>query len=171
GPDADRFVRELDWQRFAIRLAVRDDGLRAERATGAQHPQGDLAAVGDEDLAEHAQISGDAVANSMRMSSCPYSTASPASTRLAPTTPSAGATTSCGTPSMSTDPSRSPARTLVPARASGRGLKMPTAGELATIRPWSRTPPSRGSRASRPSRPSLLSRSPSRPSRPGPTGV
>ena len=33
-----------------------------------------------------------------------------------------------------TDPTRSPARTFVPDRASGRGLKIPTAGEVATAR-------------------------------------
>ena len=108
GADADRLVGELDRERFAVGLAVGDDGLDAEDAAGAQDPQGDLAAVGDEDLAEHAQRSagsggasrcgtGDARrlragrrrANSMTTSSWPYSTASPGSTRLAPTTPSA----------------------------------------------------------------------------------
>ena len=65
---------------------------------------------------------------------------------------------------MSTDPSRSPARTLVPARASGRGWKMPTAGEVATIRPSSRTACSRGRRAG----PAVA---PVTAVAPGPTGV
>ena len=41
----------------AVGLAVGDDGLDAERPAGAQDAQGDLAAVGDEDLAEHGQWS------------------------------------------------------------------------------------------------------------------
>ena len=52
-PDADRLVGKLDRQRFAVGFAVDDDRLDPERAAGAQDPQGDFAAVGDEDLAEH----------------------------------------------------------------------------------------------------------------------
>ena len=44
-------------RRVAIGLAVGDDRLDAERPAGAQDAQRDLAAVGDEDLAEHAQAS------------------------------------------------------------------------------------------------------------------
>ena len=55
--DADRLVGELDRERVAVGLAVGDDRLDAERPAGAQDPQRDLAAVGDEDLAEH-QASG-----------------------------------------------------------------------------------------------------------------
>ena len=51
--DADRLVGELDGQRFAVGLAVGDDRLDAELAAAAQDPQRDLAAIGDEDLAEH----------------------------------------------------------------------------------------------------------------------
>ena len=52
--DADGLVREQDGQRVAVGLAVGDDGLDAERPAGPQDAQRDLAAVGDEDLAEHA---------------------------------------------------------------------------------------------------------------------
>src|SRR4030095_15517452 len=51
--DADRLVSELDRQRIAIRLAVGDDGVDPERPAGAEDPQGDLAAVRDQDLPEH----------------------------------------------------------------------------------------------------------------------
>ena len=133
--DADRLVGELDRQRVAVRLAVGDDRLDAERPAGAQDAQRDLAAVGDEDLAEHRlrrpRPAADG-ASSMTISSWPYSTASPGSTRLAPTMPSTGATTSWATPSMSTTPSRSPARTRVPAGLRSCGWKMPTAGDVAT---------------------------------------
>ena len=131
-PDADRLVGQLDGQRLAIGLAVGDDGLDPERPARPQDSEGDLAAVGDEDLAEHqaslaspARSAARAVASSMTISSCPYSTAWPGSTRLAPTIPSAGATTSWGTPSTSTAPSRSPDRTRVPVFASARGWKIP----------------------------------------------
>ena len=40
-------------ERLAVGLAVGDDRLDAERAAGPQDAQGDLAAVGDEDLPEH----------------------------------------------------------------------------------------------------------------------
>src|SRR5204862_3407557 len=111
--DADRLVGELDRERFAIGLAVGDDGLDPERPARSQNAEGDLAAIGDEDLAEHQpsprsparDTSAVRAASSITISSWPYSTAWPGSTRLAPTTPSAGATTSCGTPSMSTAPS------------------------------------------------------------------
>src|SRR5712671_264535 len=53
-PDADGFVGELDRQGFAIGLAVGDDGLDTERAARPEDAEGDLAAIGDEDLAEHA---------------------------------------------------------------------------------------------------------------------
>src|SRR5207245_8175116 len=101
-----------------------------------EDPERDLAAVGDEDLAEHqASVrSSGRPGSSMITSSWPYSTAWPASTRLAPTMPSAGATTSWGTPSMATAPMRSPDRTRVPAFASLRGWKMPTAGDVAIAR-------------------------------------
>src|SRR5439155_616398 len=122
-------------------LAVGDDSLDPERPARPQDSEGDPAAVGDEDLAEHqaslaspARSAARAVASSMTISSCPYSTAWPGSTRLAPTIPSAGATTSWGTPSTSTAPSRSPDRTRVPVFASGRGWKIPTAGEVARAR-------------------------------------
>ena len=95
--DADRLVGEADRRAIAIGLAVGDDRLDAERAAGAQDPERDLAAVGDEDLAEHqasrpvgrrrptrAVGRGRAGANSMTRSSWPYSTASPGSTRLEP---------------------------------------------------------------------------------------
>ncbi len=51
--DADVVVGEAHVQRLAVGLAVDRHGLDAELAAGANHPQGDLAAVGDQDLLEH----------------------------------------------------------------------------------------------------------------------
>src|SRR5664280_638025 len=159
-PDADGLVGQLSGQAFAIGLAVGDDGADAESPAGAQDPQRYLAAVGNQDLAEHqafpatATASGPAGAtpagtcsgSSMRTSSCPYSTASPASARLEPMIPSTGDTTSCWTPRTSTVPILSPARTRIPTARSRRGLYMPTAGDMATTLPCSA---SLGSRARR----------------------
>ena len=122
-------------QGLAVGLAVGDDRLDAERPAGAQDAQRDLAAVGDEDLAEHrsgvpgrrravaeldddellAVLDGVARLHEARADE-----------------PVDRGTTSWATPSMSTMPSRSPARTRVPARTSVRGWKIPTAGDVAT---------------------------------------
>jgi hypothetical protein len=48
----DRLVRETDWKRFAVDVAVSDDSPHAEIVTGAQDAQSDLAAIGDQDLPE-----------------------------------------------------------------------------------------------------------------------
>src|SRR5664280_139804 len=164
-PDADGLVGQLSGQAFAIGLAVGDDGADAESPAGAQDPQRDLAAVGNQDLAEHqafpatatasgpagatpaaASLVGACSGGSMRTSSCPYSTGSPASARLEPMIPSTGDTTSCWTPRTSTVPILSPARTRIPTARSRRGLYMPTAGDMATTLPCSA---SLGSRARR----------------------
>ena len=52
--DADVLVGEPHVQRVLVGLGVDRDGLDAELAAGADDPQGDLAAVGDEDFLEHA---------------------------------------------------------------------------------------------------------------------
>ena len=172
-PDADRLVGELHGQALAVRLAVGDDRRQAHRPAGAQDPQRDLAAVGDQDARDHQGSipaprprSGPAAPaappvpspsaperpppiSSIRTSCWPYSTPSPAWTSVAAITPSPGATTSCGTPSRSTAPSRSPARTRTPGRISGRGWNTPTAGEVAATRYGSgpvQPPPDRTSR-------------------------
>ena len=53
--DADRLVGELHVLRVAVGLRIDDDRLDAELAAGALDAQGDLAAVGDQDLLEHRQ--------------------------------------------------------------------------------------------------------------------
>src|SRR5664280_402562 len=62
-PDADRFVGQLSGQAFAIGLAVGDDGADAESPAGAQDPQRYLAAVGNQDLAEHQAFPATATAS------------------------------------------------------------------------------------------------------------
>ena len=52
-PDADLLVGEAHVQRLAVGLGVDGDGADAELLAGADDPQRDLAAVGDQDLAEH----------------------------------------------------------------------------------------------------------------------
>src|ERR1700730_8489683 len=51
--DADRLVGQPHRQGARVGLRVGDDGADAHVATGAKHAQGDLAAIGDEDLVEH----------------------------------------------------------------------------------------------------------------------
>jgi hypothetical protein len=53
GADADIVVGEANVKRLAIRFRVDRNGLHAELAAGANHPQSDLAAVGDENLLKH----------------------------------------------------------------------------------------------------------------------
>ena len=52
--DADVVVGEAHVQRFAVGLRIHGDRLDAEFAAGADDAQRDLAAVGDQDLLEHA---------------------------------------------------------------------------------------------------------------------
>ncbi len=169
--DADRLVRELDRQRVAVGLAVGDDRLGTERPTRPQDPEGDLAAVGDEDLAEHGQASGGRRRRT-RAGSAPGRTRPrhPARSGWPRRRRRPGRRPPAGRPAC--PPTRAGRRPgpWCPARASGRGWKMPTAGEVAAIRPSSRTRPSRPSRPSRDGWP-CCSPCASRPSRPGPTGV
>ena len=51
-PDADRAVRQPDVQRVGVGVAVDGDGLHPRVVTGADDPDGDLAAVGDQDPPE-----------------------------------------------------------------------------------------------------------------------
>ncbi len=51
-PDADALVGELDVQRVGVDRRVDRDGADPELARSADHPQRDLAAVGDQDLLE-----------------------------------------------------------------------------------------------------------------------
>ena len=52
-PDADGLVRELHMERIHIRLGIHGQRFDAEFLAGADDPEGDLAAVGDEDFLEH----------------------------------------------------------------------------------------------------------------------
>ena len=49
-PDRDRLVGEPHVHRGGVRVRVHRDGAQIELAAGADHPAGDLAAVGDQDL-------------------------------------------------------------------------------------------------------------------------
>jgi hypothetical protein len=51
--DADVFVCELDVQLILVCLGKDGDGLDAELAAGVDDPEGNLAAIGDQDLLEH----------------------------------------------------------------------------------------------------------------------
>jgi hypothetical protein len=51
--DTDCLVGELHVLLVAVGLGVDSDRFEAELTAGAQHPQGDLAAIGDQDLFEH----------------------------------------------------------------------------------------------------------------------
>ena len=56
GPDRPCLVGELDMQRVAVGLGIDRDGRDPEPPRGADHPAGDFAAIGDQDLAEQAHI-------------------------------------------------------------------------------------------------------------------
>ena len=51
--DADVLVGEADVERVLVGLGVYRDGLDAELAAGADDPQGDLAAIRDQNFLEH----------------------------------------------------------------------------------------------------------------------
>ena len=53
GTDADGFVGEAHAERVSVRLGVGEDRRHPQVAARPQDPDGDLAAVGDQDLAEH----------------------------------------------------------------------------------------------------------------------
>ncbi len=53
GADADLLVGHAHWQRVLVGLGVRDDRAHAHLATATNHPQRDLAAIGDQYLLEH----------------------------------------------------------------------------------------------------------------------
>src|SRR5579871_986752 len=52
-PNTNRFVGEANWQGKAIRFAVNGDRTAAQLLARADHAQGDLSSVGDQDLLEH----------------------------------------------------------------------------------------------------------------------
>jgi hypothetical protein len=52
--DADAFVGEPDMHGVGVGGGMHRDRQDAELLAGAQHPQRDLAAIGDEDFVEHA---------------------------------------------------------------------------------------------------------------------
>src|ERR1035437_1848 len=100
-PDADRFVGQLSGQAFAIGLAVGDDGAGAESPAGAQDPQRYLAAVGNQDLAEHQAFPATATASGP-------AGATPAGTSPAGTSP-AGASPAGASPAGASPAGASPA--------------------------------------------------------------
>ena len=158
GADADGLVREEDRERVAVGLAVGDDGLDPEGATGAQDPERDLAAIGDEDLAEHRsavpgrrerQLDDDELLSVL--DGIPGLREARADDARRPVPRPPGRCRACRRRRGGRPPGpRSPAG------PPGAGWKIPTAGDVATTR-----------RLSAPACPSR----PSRPSRPGPTGV
>ena len=52
--DADGLVGKADVERVAVGLAVDGDGADAEFPAGVQNAQRDFAAIGNQDLTEHA---------------------------------------------------------------------------------------------------------------------
>ena len=56
--DADRLIGQLHVLGFGVGDGVNRHGADAQLAAGAQHAQCNLAAVGNEDLVEHAVLSG-----------------------------------------------------------------------------------------------------------------
>ncbi len=79
-PDADVLVREADVQRILVGLRVHRDGLDAQFAAGANDPQRDLPAVGDQDFLEHCVVVGRAQLVLIANKRSPYCTGLPFST-------------------------------------------------------------------------------------------
>ena len=52
--NANRFVGKTDMQRITVGFAVNGHGADAQFLAGADHPQGDLSAIGNENFLEHA---------------------------------------------------------------------------------------------------------------------
>ena len=51
--NADSFVSKADMQRVAVGFAIDSNGANAQFFTGTDHPQGNLSAIGDQNLFEH----------------------------------------------------------------------------------------------------------------------
>ena len=86
--DADRAVREPDMQSIVVGGGVHGDRFGAELVDRADHPDGDLAAVCDQDPGEH-QRTGGATIGSSSNRSCSNSTGLPFSAWIATTRPAA----------------------------------------------------------------------------------
>ncbi len=71
--DAHRFVGQTHMHGVMVGGGMHRDRLDTHLAAGAMDAKGDLAAIGDEDFAEH---------YSMMTSGSPYSTGEPSSTRI-----------------------------------------------------------------------------------------
>ena len=87
--DAHAFVGEAHMHRVGVGGRMHDHRLDAELLARAQHPKGDFAAVGYEDLLEHERLLSRRY--SMTTSGMPYSTGWASSTRIAFTVPARGA--------------------------------------------------------------------------------
>src|ERR1700745_2420119 len=93
-PDADAFIRQTYMHRVFVRGGVYRDRCNAQLLAGAQHPQRDFPAIGNEDLVKHPRRLCSAPAqawrHSMIMSGWPYSTGWASSTRIWITVPGRG---------------------------------------------------------------------------------
>ena len=85
-PDLDRLIRHADVKRVGVGRRVDRDSLDVELVQRADHAHGDLAAVRNEDAAEHQRTGGGAIGSSSKRS-CPNSTGWPFSTWIAVTRP------------------------------------------------------------------------------------
>ena len=126
--DADAFVGELDVHRLLVGGRIDRDRGDAELLGRAQHPERDFAAVGDQDLVEHAGrllTAGEARAraalkpHSMTISAWPYSTGAPSSIMICVSLPDLCATISLNVFIASTSISLSPAFTVAPTSTKG----------------------------------------------------
>jgi len=90
--DAHRLVGEAHVERGGVGGGVHGDGGDPQLAASADDPEGDLPAVGDEDLLEHA--AGRPQAGSIRNSGWPNSTGCPFSTKISVTFPGSSASIS-----------------------------------------------------------------------------
>src|SRR5580704_6872819 len=99
--DTHAFVGELDVHGVGVGRRMHGDGRNAQFLAGAQHTQGDLTAIRDQDLVKHPLYS-------MIIRGCPYSTGCLSSMNKAVTVPDRAATMSLNVFMASTISTRSP---------------------------------------------------------------
>src|SRR5262249_37277003 len=124
GDDANAFIRQTYMHRVFVCGGVYRDRGNAQLLAGAQHPQRDFSAIGNEDFVEHPRrlcsVPVQAWLHSMIMSGWPYSTGWPSSTRIWITVPGRGAGIWFIVFIASIIISGSPVFTVVPTSTKGR---------------------------------------------------
>src|SRR5262249_17910992 len=89
--NADTLIRQTNMHGVGVGGGMHGDRRNAELLAGAQHPQRDLSAIGDEDFIEHRLSAAQRAVHSTIIITSPNSTGWPSSTRICVTVPARGA--------------------------------------------------------------------------------